>query len=158
MKLYELEPEVAGGFGENTVYSNLNEVEQKRGRSTITHLNYEFSGWLGDELLETTPCFIVTMSLANDIEKSDLKGYKFEDVEISTNDEFKELYPMITLPEFKRIIPQGTVVVNSEVFHNWSGDDFCISNNFILIVSERALNILKKHKLVYCDVREINGY
>ncbi|MCX7113289.1 MAG: hypothetical protein NTX45_24890 [Proteobacteria bacterium] len=158
MKLYELEPEVAGGFGENTVFSNLNEVEQKRGRSTITHLNYEFSGWLGDELLETTPCFIVTMSLANDIEKSDLKGYKFEDVEISTNDEFKELYPMITLPEFKRIIPKGTVAVNSEVFHNWSGDDFCISNNFILIVSERALNILKKHKLNYCDVRELNSY
>lgn len=49
-----LEPEVAGGIGPNS------ELHCDDGKLVVTRLNYEFDGWLGDALLETTPCFIVT--------------------------------------------------------------------------------------------------
>lgn len=156
MKLYKLEPEVAGGFGENTIVSNLNNVKSKKEKPIVTHLHYEFSGWLGDEILETTPCFIITESLAYSIQRSGLKGYIFADVEASITEEFEELYPGRTLPIFRRIIPQGIVEVNGDTFGNWSGDDFCLSQSSMLVVSEKALAVLKKHRLDYCDITELD--
>ncbi|MBP2656328.1 MAG: hypothetical protein H6Q73_3897 [Firmicutes bacterium] len=156
MKLYGLEPEVAGGFGENTVVSNLNNVRSKRERPIVTHLHYEFSGWLGDEILETTPCFIITESLADSIQRSELKGYTFADVETSVTEEFEELYPGRTLPKFRHIIPQGTVEVNGDNFKNWSGDDFCLSQRSILVVSEKVLAVFKKHQFDHCYIAELD--
>lgn len=60
MNLHLLEPEVAGGLGENSTFNSKGEVE---------FLHYEFQGWLGDELLESTPCFIVTESMAHSIQR-----------------------------------------------------------------------------------------
>lgn len=157
LRLYELEPEVAGGFGENTMVSNLGSVRSKQERPIVTHLHYEFSGWLGDEILETTPCFIITEKLADAIQRNELKGYILADVETSVTDEFEELYPGRKLPDFKRIIPQGTVEVNGSIFTKWSGDDFCMSQKSVLVVSEKALAVLKKHQFKYCDVIELDG-
>lgn len=156
MKLYLLEPEVAGGFGENTVVSNLENVRAKRERPIVTHLHYEFSGWLGDEILETTPCFIITESLAASIHRNGLKGYTFADVETSVTEEFEELYPGKTLPKFRRLVPQGTVEVSGNQFKSWSGDDFCLSQKSILVTSEKALAILKKHQVDHCDITELD--
>jgi len=155
LKLYGLEPEVAGGFGENTVVSNLDNVRLKRERPIVTHLHYEFSGWLGDEILETTPCFIITESLANSIQRSELRGYTFDDTETSVTEEFEELYPRRVLPKFRRIIPQGTVEITGSTFKNWSGDDFCLSPKSILVVSEKALTVFKKHQFDHCDITEL---
>ena len=42
---YVLEPEVAGGFGENTI------LTRTPGKSMLVHkLHYQFDGWLGDPL------------------------------------------------------------------------------------------------------------
>jgi hypothetical protein len=51
---YYIEPEVAGGLGPKS--------ETRRGnrRLVVTRLNYTFDGWLGDALIESTPCFILT--------------------------------------------------------------------------------------------------
>src|SRR5665647_2251403 len=89
--LYLLEPEVAGGIGENTV------LDKNR---NILYLEYEFSGWLGDELLEATPCFITTFNLTKEIQNSELNGYEFQDMEISVNEEFCDLYPSSDMPPF----------------------------------------------------------
>jgi hypothetical protein len=159
LRLYELKPEVAGGYGENTIVSNIDSVRSKKERPIIAHLHYEFSGWLGDEILETTPCFIVTESLADSIQRCDLKGYIFTDVEISVTEEFEEfeeLHPGRILPKFKRIVPHGTVEVIGDTFRNWSGDDFCMSQKFVLVLSEKALATIKKHKCDYCDITELN--
>ena len=56
MKYYILEPEVAGGFGENTIMDPTSRPPR------VTRFHYEFDGWLGDELLETVACFIATKS------------------------------------------------------------------------------------------------
>lgn len=63
MKYYKLEPEVAGGIGKESqiIYTEEGRIKE------ITFLDYEFDGWLGDELLTTTPTFIVSEQLTNDI-------------------------------------------------------------------------------------------
>jgi hypothetical protein len=55
---YILEPEVPGGVGPNTRMDTG--VHPPR----VSHLHYVFEGWLGDELVESFPCWMVTESLA----------------------------------------------------------------------------------------------
>ena len=57
MEYYLIEPEVAGGIGEHSV------IDRSSGKMVVRKLHYEFDGWLGDELLESTPCFIVSERL-----------------------------------------------------------------------------------------------
>lgn len=146
MKLIMLEPEVAGGLGENTIFEPNHNVK---------YLHYEFQGWLGDALLESTPCFIVTDSLAKDLNDNKITGYILENVEISKSDEFKEMYPNRTLPNFKRLVPLGIVEVKDERFNNWSGEDLCISQDKYLVVTEKAFNIISNHSIVNCDYTEL---
>ena len=83
MKYFYIEPEVAGGWGKNTVF------DRTPGRPTVVHkLHYEFDGWLGDELLESTPCFIVSERMAREMKKMHLTGVNFDDVEVTTSEHF----------------------------------------------------------------------
>jgi hypothetical protein len=47
----------------------------------VTHLHYEFEGWLGDDLLTTFPEFIVTERLAAALEASKPTGLRLAGVE-----------------------------------------------------------------------------
>jgi hypothetical protein len=152
MKLYLLEPEVAGGIGEKTTF--LDNAYQN-GVKKISSLHYELEGWLGDELLESTPCFIVAENLANSIQNSELNGYLFNEVEITVSDLFKELYPNKPLPNFKQLIPKGKVFVKNGKFTGWSQEDFCLSQNLELVVSTNAFKVINKHKLNHCEVIEL---
>ncbi|OYD07432.1 hypothetical protein [Paludifilum halophilum] len=156
MKLFQLEPEVAGGWGENTIIANLDEYRQKGARPNVTNLHYEFDGWLGDELLESTPCFIVTTDLERAIKDQNLSGVTFTKVEISTTPEFDELYPDRTLPEFKRLIPLGEVQISDDGrVTDWSRQDFCLSQKDYLVVTERAFQLLKQYQLDQCDITSL---
>lgn len=153
--LHVLEPEVAGELGEDTSYQNFENVRLKGERPIVDKLHYRFTGWLGDELLEATPCFIVTEELATSIEKNALSGYRFEEVIVSLSDEFKEMYPNRTLPKFKRLVPTGSICIENEKIKEWSGEDICISQKSYLVVTDKALAVLKSHKIANCDITEI---
>ncbi|MGA2404873.1 MAG: hypothetical protein ABSG91_24750 [Syntrophobacteraceae bacterium] len=127
MKYYQLEPEVAGGFGEHTV------IDRASGKMVVRKLHYEFDGWLGDELLESTPCFIVSERLARQIERAQLTGISFDDVEVTKSDQFEELYPNRQIPKFIWLKIQGEA----------GRDDFGIAPGLMLVISERALEVLK---------------
>ncbi|NLW48260.1 MAG: hypothetical protein GXY86_13125 [Firmicutes bacterium] len=146
MRLFLLEPEVAGGLGNHTIF------DKKKSPVEVVFLNYEFSGWLGDELLETNPCFIVTEALASTLLKSGLSGLRFETVEITVNEEFKDFHPDTILPNFKRLIPLGNVLVDGNNFSKWSGHDFSLSQKSNLIATLKALEVLRKHLINYCDI------
>lgn len=132
MKYYRIEPEVAGGWGKNTV------IDRIPGKGTFVHkLHYVFDGWLGDELLESSACYIVTEKLAHEIERMRLTGAQFEEVEISTSgeyDDFQELHPEQKLPKFLWLKPTGKI----------GQDDFVLGPDSRLIVSGQALELLKK--------------
>jgi hypothetical protein len=134
-RYFVVEPEVAGGWGDNTI------ADTDVHPPVVIHLHYEFEGWLGDELLESFPCFVVTRKLAAAIEEAGLNGASFESVEISVSENFKEAHPRVALPSFVRFVPTGKAGVG----------DFGISDGR-LVVSERALRILKKARLRHADV------
>lgn len=48
-RYYRLEPEVAGELGSGTV------MDVSRHPPLVSHLQFKFQGWLGDDLLETFP-------------------------------------------------------------------------------------------------------
>jgi uncharacterized repeat protein (TIGR02543 family) len=128
MKYFSIEPEVAGGWGKNTVF------ERTPGKGTIVHkLHYVFDGWLGDELLTSTPCFIVSKRLADEIEKAHLTGIRFDKVEVSTSGEFQDLHPDVQLPLFVWLRIDGKP----------GEDDFGLRKGIRMIVSQTALTVLQ---------------
>lgn len=116
-------------------------------------MHYEFEGWLGDDLLESTPVFIVSSNLVKGLKKSEFKDYKLEECLTTMSDVFKELYPNKELPYFTRFIPRGTVEIEGEHFNYWSGHHFCLSSKGELVVTKKALNFLKQFFIKYCDIK-----
>jgi hypothetical protein len=120
---------VAGGWGKNTVFTRT------PGRPTVVHkLHYHFDGWLGDELLESTPCYIVSERLASEIERAQLTGVTFDEVEITTSEQFTVLYPNRQLPKFVWLKVGGKP----------GQDDFGVTSGLELVVSNRALELLER--------------
>jgi len=127
-EFYVLEPEVAGGFGDGTV------IDRSSGKLIVEKLHYEFEGWLGDHLLESTPCYIASEKLVTEIKKEQMLGVEFDDVEVTTSGQFSELYPNKQLPKFVWLKVTGVP----------GQDDFGIAPGLRLIISKRALDLLKQ--------------
>lgn len=148
--MYLLEPEVPGGIGNNSklLYEN-GRIKQ------AIHLHYEFEGWLGDDLITTSPFFLVTEGIANAIKESDLQGYSFKDIEISTSYSFKELHPNRVLPRFQLLIPVGVIEVEGKYITSWTGHDFCMKSRIDLVISEKAFELFRKYNINNCDITEL---
>lgn len=137
---YYLDPEVAGELGANTV------MDLSQHPPSVSHLHYNFTGWLGDDLLESFPCYIITRQLCDAIAQNDLTGYRFEAVEISKSSQFEELYPDKQIPEFIWLKPVG---VGGE-------DDFGRAKDHRIVVSEKALRLLRTFCIKNCDVEKFD--
>jgi hypothetical protein len=127
MKYFNLEAEVAGGFGPHSV------THEAPGELIVHRLHFIFDGWLGDEIVESTPCYLVTEDLANTISARGLTGASFDQAEIGCSDIFKELYPGKSLPAFVWMKVCGTKMA----------DDFFFAGYGRLVVSERALEVIR---------------
>ena len=121
-----IEPEVAGGLGEGTVLDAS--VHPPR----VTTLVYEFEGWLGDDIVESFPCYLVTNELARALSSSDLTGFSLASASVRTTDEFSEHTPA-PLPEFKWLQVTGQPAV----------DDLWLHSDFRLALSDRALEVFR---------------
>lgn len=133
---YYIEPEVAGGIGPNS------DTHRENGELVVTRLNHEFSGWLGDALLESTPCFVVTDNARQMIENAELSGVSFGDVEITRSSMFIDLYGERELPRFHWMHIEGRP----------KADDFGMSDDLRLIVSGAALEILKRAGINHAEI------
>ncbi|HCO21570.1 MAG TPA: hypothetical protein DIT97_00290 [Gimesia maris] len=133
-----LRPEVAGQLGEET------EMDTSVSPPRVDTLEYEFEDWLGDDLLETYPCFIVTEKLKKFLMASELSGFEIAPVIVSKSDIFDDLYEGSELPEFYWLKITGQ-----------PNDDFTLSPKAELIVSERCLNILKDFQLDNCEIENL---
>jgi hypothetical protein len=128
MSYYYVEPEVAGGWGPNTV------ATRSAGRpTTVTRLHYVFDGWLGDELLESTPCFIATETLARALTDAQLTGFQLGEVEVSRSDQFLELCSDKDLPRFVWLKIEGSP----------GSDDLGLSDDMRLVASQAAMDVLQ---------------
>jgi hypothetical protein len=136
MNYYSFEPEVACQLGDKSILNSSVHPP------IVTKLHCVFDGWLGDDIIEVFPCYVITEKFKEGIIKYKLSGCSFEDVIVSKSDVFKELYPNRNLPNFFRLIVTGKKDV----------DDFVISNDNILLVSENAYSSLKRFNLENCDI------
>lgn len=141
MEYFYVEPEIAGSLGENTVMDT--EVHPP----AISHLHYEFEGWLGDVVLESFPAFIVTQEAADTIRRNDATGGDFAEVEISTSEEFEELYPDRSLPAFVRLLPRGVA----------GRDDIGAADDGRLVLSERILVPLQELGIANALIEPFDG-
>lgn len=132
-----LEPEVAGGFGPETI------LDRSTNPPTPLKLHYEFLGWLGDDLLETTPCFIVTLALKTALMQFNGTGYSFDDVVVTKSDFFQETHPEAILPAFAWLRVHGSAGYN----------DAGLDTKTRLVVSDELLNVLKQYKISNCTIR-----
>jgi len=133
-----IEPEVAGGFGEETI------LDTTVHPPVVYQLHYEFQGWLQNDILEAFPCFIVTENLKEAIFNFRLKGAEFENVIVSTSYEFKQMHPKTILPRFSWM----------KIFGKVGKDDFGISDNFKLVISEKAYNLLTHFNISAADIKD----
>jgi hypothetical protein len=150
-----LKPEVAGGWGPGTVVSNR--AELATGKETVpkvTHLHYLFDGWLGDELITSHPCFLVTRQLGTAMREAGLNGLEFRTVRVSVSELFAEMEPDCILPEWLWLLPEGVVKLTEKgTIREWSGHDVCLTQRAQLVVSTRALQVLS-HCIPHCEVTE----
>jgi len=127
MKYLYIQPEVAGGLGENTV------MDRSVHPPIVTRLHYKFDGWLGDVLLRSFPCLIVTKGAKERLQSAGLTGIAFDKVEVTTSELFQEIYLDRKLPEFVWLKIVGKPGQN----------DFGFVGNARLVISERALKALE---------------
>jgi hypothetical protein len=130
---WRVSPEVAGELGENTLMDSS--IHPPR----VSHLHYRFEGWLGDDLLQTFPCFLVSASLAEALERAGLVGIEVAQAEVSLSPEFKELYPGRSIPDFRWL----------KITSKERDADFWVTPDFELEVSDRALHVLRTFSLAH---------
>ena len=137
---YYVEPEVSGELGEKTI------ADTSIHPPNISKLHYQFDGWLGDDILEAFPCYIITKQLKEIIQSSDLCGYEITDIEISKSANFLELYPSVILPKFYWLKIVGKA----------GQSDFGIARDYRLVISDKAMAIFDKTNIKNSDI-EIYG-
>jgi hypothetical protein len=138
---YYIEPEVAGGLGDDTI------IDASVHPPIVTKLEYQFEGWLGDEVLETFPCFIVTDAVAREITSLELTGFSLDSVKVSKSSSFEEMEFSMLLPSFFWLKVEGEAGIS----------DFGIANDYRLVVSDRAKVALSKYQIQNADFEEYVG-
>jgi hypothetical protein len=128
---YFVFPEVAGGLGPKSI------IENSTFPPKVITLDYQFDGWLGDDLLETFPCFIVTERLRDGLSKSKLKGFLFSNMIISKSSTFESLYPKKDLPPFYWLQVNGKILI----------DDFSVTDSGELIVSAQSKDLISNYEI-----------
>lgn len=94
MNHFYLEPEVSGGFGDDTV------MDTSVHPPVVSRLNYEFDGWLGDVIVTSFPCYLVTEDAKAKILGNGFSGAGFDKVEVTKSELFEEMQPDLELPPF----------------------------------------------------------
>ena len=134
-KKYQLRPEVPGQLGPKTIMKN------RQSSPSVEYLHFIFDGWLGDDLVECFPVYLISNALADNIKKTNLTGFMIKEAEIGYSDLFKQLYPNRKMPTFFWLCIIGNPV-----------DDFWINSNKYLVVSQRALEFLHKFKIKNTEI------
>ena len=139
-RYYYIAPEVAG-----RATTRLDSTENEE------TLHYEVEGWLGDDLLESYPHYIVNEPLLERIEANELSGYEIADASVSKSPQFERLYPEKTLPEFYWLKIRGDAGADDFGRSDRSEDEFERSSD-LLVISERALAVLNEETFNYPDI------
>ena len=139
MEYYLICPEVPGGFGEKTVFDKSVIPWE------VIHFHLSIDGWLGGDLLTTTPLYYVTEVLMKSLRESALSGiYQMDEIEITKSDTYRGLHPNKEYPRMFRLRFSGI----------YGKDDFCWSLPDRLLISDRALTFLQRFNLSISSIEK----
>lgn len=111
----------------------------------VSYVHHVFDDWLGDAPLESFPVFIVTEQARRALVAAGVTGADFGALEVGTSGLFDDIHPGRTLPEFAwlRVVGQA------------AKDDFGLHTDHRLVISERALNMLRGLGLEHASVEPL---
>jgi hypothetical protein len=130
-----IQPEVIVGLGDKTVFA-----EATAPFKTVTKLHIELEDWLGDDLMECHPCYMVTEHLKDKLAQSDITGYAIEPMLLTRNEYFANNYRLEKkLPPFYWLKINGTA---------GNKDDMYIGEGKALFASDKLIDFLKQEATV----------
>jgi hypothetical protein len=136
MAYFRLEPEVAGELGDGTV------MDTSVHPPNVSSLHYEITDWLGDHLLESYPVYLISEQLGHALTQSGLHQFDLRDARVTLSPDAQELLADVDIPKFRWFVVTGTA----------GRDDIGVTDNTRLVVSDRALEVLRSYPLNNCDV------
>jgi hypothetical protein len=98
---------------------------------------------VGDVLVTTFPCFLVTEEAKRGLLAIGISGATFADAEVITSEDFERLQPDVELPPFIWLKVDGRA----------GHDDFGINQSLNLVISERAFDVLDELGLPSASIR-----
>lgn len=140
MKTYQtIQPEVIVGLGEQTEY-----LEKEPPFLTVTKLHIQLEDWLGDDLMECHPCYIVTEKLKDGLQNIGFSGFKFAEMILIKDEYFDNNYQLKKgLPKFYWL----QVVGKQDI------DDMVIGIEKSLLIEEKMLTYLQENFILnYMDI------
>lgn len=152
MKYYVIEPEVAGGWGDNIVVA-----DRSVHPPSISRLHYEFHGWPSDVLLKGFGVYIVTREAMKKIQIINATGASFDKVEVSTSatfEAFQKLHTGSKLPEFVWLKVVGQAGYDDFGIIPYRNINSISYPELRLVISERVLDVLRPMGLAYAVVNE----
>lgn len=148
MRFFALSPEAAGELGNACEHGDITERPVK-----ILKADFEFQFWPHDDLLCGFYIYACTPEVAEALKVQQLTGFEIAELNVSFEERFyqwAELHKDETLPEFQWLKVTGRPGV----------DDFGLLSGPVeapLVVSEKALKVLKQFKLSLCDIENYKG-
>ena len=88
MKYIKIEPEVIVGLGEDT------KINKSNYPPIVNYLHINLEDWLGDDLMENFPVFIITEYLKSSLETTRFSGYTIKDLKLTFDEYFESNYQL----------------------------------------------------------------
>ena len=136
MRYWIITPEVPAELGSNTV------MDASVHPPIVERLHLEFVVWPESDLVECFPCYAVSVRLAAEIQRSALTGFQVDDLEITADEQLRDVAPERLVPDFRWLRVAGRAQV----------DDFGINDGNKLVVSDAALAFLTTMRLESCEI------
>lgn len=158
MTLYQLHLDVPGELGEQTVWESPTPAHP-HGPCGVVFVHLELHDWRGDCAVEASPAYMVTADLLGAIRANNLTGAAVQEMETTLGEPYaySGSPPPESLPKLHRLLPEGRVRADDRkpIVYEWSGHDFSEGNTG-LVVSERALELLRSFGLKHATVRPVS--
>ena len=87
MKYIKIEPEVIVGLGEDT------KINKSNYPPIVNYLHINLEDWLGDDLMENFPVFIITEYLKSSLETTRFSGYTIKDLKLTFDEYITYIHP-----------------------------------------------------------------
>lgn len=137
-RYYEIEPEVSGSLGPDTVY------DRTVTPPTVTRLHYKVHDWLGDCIVTADPVFLIVPETAAKLQNAGFGRFRLADAQVTAHEQFHIFNPDGQPPELRWLLVEGEPGV----------DDLGITEFDELVISEAVLEVLRADGINQATVTE----